>query len=75
MEQANQDQSAVRGVGRPKKPKKDPAETPRQDNQAQYLARRIWDGQSPSLPRNERIARVRRGVEAQGLSMEGVSLE
>jgi hypothetical protein len=38
------------------------------------LARRVWDGQSPSLPRKERLERVRKALEKQGLSMEGVEL-
>lgn len=41
---------------------------------AQMLAFRIWEGQSPDLSRAERLERVKRGLEAQGLSMEGVTL-
>lgn len=41
---------------------------------AQAYAARIWEGQSISLPRNERLKRVKAALEAQGLSMEGVEL-
>jgi hypothetical protein len=41
---------------------------------AQSLALRIWEGQSPDVPRAERLERVKRGLEAQGMSMEGVTL-
>lgn len=41
---------------------------------AQSLASRIWEGQSPDLPRAERMHRVKAGLEAQGMSMEGVTL-
>jgi hypothetical protein len=42
---------------------------------AQAYALRVWNGQSrDTLPRNERIARVRKALEGQGMSMEGVEL-
>lgn len=41
---------------------------------AQAYAMRVWAGQSDGLGRGERVARVRRAVEGQGLSMEGVRL-
>lgn len=41
---------------------------------AQALASRIFAGQSPDLPMSDRLARVRAGLEAQGLSMDGVEL-
>jgi hypothetical protein len=40
----------------------------------QVYALRIWSGQSPDLPRAERIARVTAGMAGQGMSMEGVVL-
>lgn len=44
------------------------------NRQALSLAKRIWAGQSPDLPRNERLARVARGLEAQGFAMDGIEL-
>jgi hypothetical protein len=42
---------------------------------AQALAQRIWDGQSPdTISRAIRLGYVKAGLEAQGLSMEGVVL-
>ena len=41
---------------------------------AQNYANRVWAGQSLSLNRAERLARVQAALEAQGLSMEGVTL-
>jgi hypothetical protein len=41
---------------------------------AQAYARRVWEGQSISLPRHERLGRVAEALKAQGLSMEGVEL-
>ena len=41
---------------------------------AQSYAMRIWNGQSPDLLRHERIERVTRGLEAQGMSMDNVVL-
>lgn len=53
----------------------DPPVVPVIDNRAQALAERIWAGQSPdALSRAERLARVKIGLEAQGLSMDGVKL-
>ena len=72
MEQTSPDQPPVRRVGRPRKVEVPPVPSDR--DLAQHLAERIWAGQSSDLPRHERIARVTRGVEAQGFSMEGVVL-
>lgn len=41
---------------------------------AQQYALRVWNGQSDTVPRAERIARVKRALDGQGLSMEGVEL-
>lgn len=41
---------------------------------AQAYARKVWDGQSPNLSRDERLGRVRRALESQGMSMEGIEL-
>lgn len=41
---------------------------------AQHYAARVWNGQSPDVPRNERLKRVAKALEGQGLSMEGVVL-
>lgn len=41
---------------------------------AQEYASRVWSGQSNTVPRNERLERVRKALEDQGLSMEGVTL-
>lgn len=41
---------------------------------AQDYAIRVWSGQSVSLPRAERLRRVAKALEGQGLSMEGVEL-
>ncbi len=41
---------------------------------AQQYAQRVWDGQSVDVPRGYRLERVRKALEAQGMSMEGVSL-
>jgi hypothetical protein len=42
--------------------------------EAQAYALRIWNGQSPDLLRPDRIERVTRGLEAQGMSMDNVVL-
>lgn len=87
MDEAAKDQPQVRGVkkrGRPPKVR-DMSEAQMESAvqefvaedvrlKAQSLASRIWDGQSPDLSRAERLERVKRGLEAQGLSMEGVTL-
>jgi hypothetical protein len=44
------------------------------DPKAQAYALRVWNGQNTDLPRNERLDRVRRALDGQGLSMEGVVL-
>jgi hypothetical protein len=41
---------------------------------AQAYALRVWNGQSPDVPRAERLRRVAKALEGQGLSMEGVEL-
>lgn len=43
-------------------------------NPAQVYAERVWNGQNRDVPRNERLERVRKALEGQGLSMEGVVL-
>lgn len=45
-----------------------------ENRQALSLAKRIWAGQSPDVPRKERLARVARGLEAQGFTMDGIEL-
>jgi hypothetical protein len=42
--------------------------------QARAYANRVWNGQSPDVPRHERLERVKRALDGQGLSMEGVVL-
>jgi hypothetical protein len=42
--------------------------------EAVEYALRVWRGQTPDLPRAERIRRVKAALEAQGMSMEGVEL-
>ena len=49
-------------------------ELPQPDALAQELALRIWNGQSPDVPREERIARIAAGLERQGFNMTEVSL-
>lgn len=41
---------------------------------AQAYALRVWNGQNSDVPRNERLQRVAKALEGQGLSMEGVTL-
>lgn len=41
---------------------------------AKAYALRVWNGQSSGLPRAERIDRVRKALESQGMSMEGIEL-
>ena len=41
---------------------------------AQAYALRVWNGQTDTLPRNERMRRVALALEGQGLTMEGVVL-
>jgi hypothetical protein len=43
-------------------------------SKAQAYALRVWNGQNRDLPRSERLDRVRRALDGQGLSMEGVVL-
>ncbi len=66
MEQTPKTGNQVRRVGRPPNPKPDSPE--------QVYALRIWSGQSPDLPRAERIARVAAGLEGQKMNMDGVVL-
>lgn len=47
---------------------------PQSIDPAQAYANRVWSGQSDHVPRNERLERVRKALEGQGLSMEGVVL-
>jgi hypothetical protein len=48
---------------------------PDEDRQkAQAYAIRVWNGQSVSLGRADRVRRIRAALEGQGLSMEGVKL-
>ena len=79
MEQANQDQHAVHRVKRGRPPKTERVETVEEatqlDTPAQRLAKRIFDGQSSSLPMVERLIRVQAGLASHGYSMEGISLE
>jgi hypothetical protein len=41
---------------------------------AQAYAQRVWNGQSVDVPRAEKLRRVEKALEGQGLSMEGVVL-
>lgn len=41
---------------------------------AQAYALRVWEGQSVSLPRHERIERVKRALAGQNLPFDGVEL-
>jgi hypothetical protein len=82
MEQAAQGQHEVHSVkkrGRPFRVEREaidpvPVTLP-EKSKAQALAERVWNGQSPdTLSRDERLERVRVALEAQGMSMEGVTL-
>lgn len=42
------------------------------NEEAQSVAMRIWDGQSVSLPRHERIGRVHRALMERGLDIAGL---
>ena len=44
------------------------------DSPAQVYALRVWSGQSPDLPRAERMARVMAALKGQGLPTDGVVL-
>lgn len=88
MEQTAKDQHEVHSVkrrGRPPKVAPEPAsvldsvQSPFDvvrvaDPSAQSYAERIFAGQSVDLPRGVRIERCRAGVEAQGMSFDGVTL-
>lgn len=41
---------------------------------AQAYAMRVWNGQSPNVPRNERIKRVKAALVGQNLPTEGIEL-
>jgi hypothetical protein len=41
---------------------------------AQSLAKRVWNGQSDTVPRVVRLERVRKALEGQGFTMDGVKL-
>lgn len=45
-----------------------------EDNKAQEYALRVWKGQSPDLPIKERIERVKKALEGQGMAFNGVTL-
>lgn len=80
MDEAAKDQPQVRRVGRPRKEPaaivSAPVIAPPANPDAQALAQRIWEGQSPdTLPRKVRLERVRQALEDRGLSMEGVVLK
>ncbi len=55
-----------------------PASTPLSEsfknNAAQAYALRVWNGQTPTIPRNERLRRVEAALQGQGMTMEGVVL-
>lgn len=79
MESADQTQHQVHRMKRGRPPKTievvpaDKGDAAR-INAAQAYAERIWNGQSPDLPRVERISRVRAGLERQGMSMDDIEL-
>ena len=74
MDEAARNQPQVRRVGRPRKVQEQPMQVPSDRDLAQHLAERVWAGQSTDLPRHERLARVKKAVEAQGFLMDGVVL-
>jgi hypothetical protein len=58
--------------GRP--PKVQPEETVTHGSDAQSYALRVWNGQSVNVPYGERRWRVQKALEAQGMTMDGVTL-
>lgn len=79
MDEATKDKHEVHSVRRGRRPKESaveadvPAVVPSYVR-AQDLATRIWNGQSPDLPRADRLRRVEAGLSDQGLPMDGVVL-
>lgn len=45
-----------------------------EQHKAQAYALRVWNGQSPNVPRNERIKRVKAALVGQNLPTEGIEL-
>lgn len=84
MEQTSKTQTQLRRVGRPPKAATyltdEPQPIPVDEsfaaacNAAQAYAMRIWEGQSPDVPRAERVRRVAAGLEGQNMSVGGVEL-
>lgn len=60
--------------GRPPKTAAEQIATVPASDMAQAYALRVWQGQSESLPRSHRVARVKAALEGQGMTMEGVEL-
>lgn len=60
--------------GRPPKARVEGADAPLSLTQAQSYALRVWSGQSPDVPRDERIRRVQLALQGQNLPFEGVEL-
>lgn len=72
MESTPEDQSQVRGMrrGRPPKVQQETEAAPK--SEAQILAERIWEGQSPDLPRNWRMERIHAALAARGYDQDVV---
>jgi len=61
--------------GRPfKQDQAEPANEPANESAAQSYAERVWAGQNETVPRVERLRRVKLALDGQGLSFEGVQL-
>lgn len=73
MESAPEAQHQMGSVRRGRPPKVR-THDPEQVTPAQSLALRIWEGQSNTLHRKERIDRITAGLLQHGLSMDGVEL-
>lgn len=71
MEQALEGGDALHRVkrGRPAKAIEAPVAAPVVDDAAQAYALRVWDGQSPDVPLQERIVRVLNALKGQSLSI------